>query len=162
MSNSHHLAHAGQGARADRERRRSPRSALEIAVEVFGYDAELCLIHALGGTRNVSARGMFAELDARLPIGSRTVIVFRDRSERVQPRIVRGTVVRCSKRSDQFGVAVYFDRQLGLRVPAGNVPGPVSPEAHRRRLPVGGGRDLEQVQGPEAEGPRRQVGGEAV
>lgn len=115
------LPHAeGAGGRLDAaasERRGAARFDLQLGVEVYGYDGQLSLIHAYGTTRNVSASGLIADVDVDLPVGSPAVIALRPSRPSLEPRILRGRVVRCNEKPDGHGLAIQFDvdaRQFAL------------------------------------------------
>ena len=91
------------------ERRGAERCCVQLGIEVYGYDADLSLIHAYGTTADVSASGLYALLDVDLPIGARTVVAVRPSQPVLEPRILRGKVVRCSESTDGYGLAIHFD-----------------------------------------------------
>jgi hypothetical protein len=91
------------------ERRGAARRALQLGVEVYGYDGDLSLIHAYGTTDNVSASGMLAFVDIDLPVGSRAVVAIRPSHPALEPRILRGKVVRCAQHTNGYGLAIHFD-----------------------------------------------------
>jgi hypothetical protein len=95
--------------KTDSERRGAARRELQLGVEVYGYDGDLSLIHAYGTTDNVSASGMFAFVDIDLPIGSRAVVAIRPSHPALEPRILRGKVVRCAQHTNGYGLAIHFD-----------------------------------------------------
>ncbi len=101
----------GNGAKSEAagERRGAPRRALQLGIEVYGYDGDLSLIHAYGTTHNVSASGMFASVDMDLPVGARAVVAVRPSHPALEPSILRGKVVRCSEQNNGFGLAIHFD-----------------------------------------------------
>ena len=91
------------------ERRGAERCCVQLGIEVYGYDADLSLVHAYGTTADVSASGLYALLDVDLPIGARTVVAVRPSQPVLEPRILRGKVVRCSDSTDGYGLAIHFD-----------------------------------------------------
>ena len=91
------------------ERRGAPRRALQLGIEVYGYDGDLSLIHAYGTTADVSASGLFAFVDIDLPIGARAVVAVRPRHLSLEPSILRGEVVRCAEKTNGYGLAIHFD-----------------------------------------------------
>lgn len=93
------------------ERRRTPRRELEVPLEVYGYDAALSLVHAYGSTINVSAGGLFAQVDVGLPVGARAVVAMRPDSPGLAPRIFRGRVVRSEGQQGNAGIAIQFDTE---------------------------------------------------
>ena len=91
------------------ERRSAERRALQLGIEVYGYDPDLALIHAYGTTHDVSASGLYAHLDLDLPVGSRAVVAIRPRHPALEPTILRGEVVRCASKTNGYGLAIHFD-----------------------------------------------------
>lgn len=91
------------------ERRGAPRRPLQLGIEVYGYDGDLSLIHAYGTTTDVSASGLYAFVDVDLPIGARAVVAVRPSQPVLEPRILRGKVVRCAKATNGYGLAIHFD-----------------------------------------------------
>ncbi len=91
------------------ERRGAARRPLQLGIEVYGYDDELSLIHAYGTTADVSASGLYALVDVDLPIGARAVVAMRPSQPVLEPRILRGKVVRCGENTNGYGLAIHFD-----------------------------------------------------
>ena len=91
------------------ERRGAARRPLQLGIEVYGYDGDLSLIHAYGTTADVSVSGLYALVDVDLPIGARTVVAVRPSQPVLEPRILRGKVVRCAEETNGYGLAIHFD-----------------------------------------------------
>lgn len=91
------------------ERRGAARRSLQVGIEVYGYDGDLSLIHAYGTTADVSASGIYAFVDVNLPIGGRAVVALRPAQPVLEPRILRGKVVRCTEKTNGYGLAIHFD-----------------------------------------------------
>lgn len=91
------------------ERRSATRRALQLGIEVYGYDPDLALIHAYGTTHDVSASGLYAHVDIDLPLGSRAVVAIRPSHPALEPTILRGEVVRCADKTNGYGMAIHFD-----------------------------------------------------
>ena len=91
------------------ERRSAERRALQLGIQVYGYDPDLALIHAYGTTHDVSASGLYAHVDLDLPVGSRAVVAIRPRHPALEPTILRGEVVRCADKTNGYGMAIHFD-----------------------------------------------------
>ena len=91
------------------ERRGAERRPLQLGIEVYGYVADLSLIHAYGTTTDVSASGLYAFVDIDLPIGARAVVAVRPSQAVLEPRILRGKVVRCAEKTNGYGLAIHFD-----------------------------------------------------
>lgn len=105
-------AAAGRSSAAPPERRRYPREPMQLAVEVFGYDGDLSLVHAYGRTDNVSRQGLLASVDLGLPVGARAVVTVRSPENDVSPRILRGQVVRCQTAEGAYGLALRLDHDV--------------------------------------------------
>ena len=76
------------------ERRGAERCSVRLGIEVYGYDADLSLIHAYGTPADVSASGLSAFVDVDLPICARPVGPARP----ARPRGAR------RKPADEYGI----------------------------------------------------------